>query len=295
MKFPFFLARRFVASETLEGTLPVAQELCDNGLHVTLDLLGEYISDRSLVDDALQSYLQLIKMLAAPPEDNPGVTSAGSTIDRNISIKLSMLGQKIDTSFCHDNLIQLLDAAKATDTFVRLDMEGSDVTESTVSIFERVFPHYPDNVGIVLQAYMKRTREDVERMCELQARVRICKGAYGEPASIAWQNMSDIRDRYLEYMEMLVTKGNYPAIATHDDILIDSTKNFVANNAISRDRFEFQMLFGMRTETQLQTVRDGYNMRVYIPFGSMWVPYFSRRLRERKENVFFVLKNLVRK
>ena len=295
MKLPFFLARRFVASETPEGSLPVAQALCDNGLHVTLDLLGEYISDKSLVDDALKSYLQLIDMLAIAPEKSLDGKPTRSAIDRNISIKLSMLGQKIDPSFCHDNLIQLLEAAKTTDTFVRLDMEGSDVTESTVSIFEKVFPDYPENVGIVLQAYLKRTKEDVERMCELQARVRICKGAYGEPASIAWKNMSDIRDRYIEYMEMLVSRGKYPAIATHDDILIDATKKYIAENNISNERFEFQMLFGMRSETQLQTVRDGYNMRVYIPFGSMWVPYFTRRLKERKENVFFVLKNLVRK
>ena len=173
-------------------------------------------------------------------------------------------------------------------------MEGSDVTESTVSIFEKVFPLYSENVGIVLQAYMKRTKEDVERMCELQARVRICKGAYKEPEGIAWQRMSDIRDLYLEYMEMLINKGNYPGIATHDDILIDATKKFVAENDIGMDRFEFQMLYGMRSETQLQMVHDGYNTRVYIPFGNAWVPYFSRRLRERKESVFFVLKHLVR-
>ena len=291
MKLPFFLARRFVAAETPEGTLPVARGLCENGLHVTLDLLGEYISDRALVAEALSSYLQLIEMLSS--DGMPG--DSGVAIDRNISIKLSMLGQKIDESLCKDNLIQLLDAAKATDTFVRLDMEGSDVTESTVNIFEQVFPDYRDNVGIVLQAYMKRTREDVERMCELQARVRICKGAYKEPASIAWQQMSDIRDRYMDYAEMLISKGRYPGIATHDDILIDATKKYVADNSIPHDRFEFQMLFGMRSETQLQIVREGYNMRVYIPFGNMWVPYFSRRLRERKENVFFVLKNLVRR
>jgi len=296
MKLPFFLAQRFVAAETPEGTLPIARNLCSKGLHVTLDLLGEYVSDRSLVDEALKSYLQLIQMLdASSNSENNSEVSLSVGIDKNISIKLSMLGQKIDESLCHDNLIKLLEAAKSTNTFVRLDMEGSDVTESTVSLFERVFPLYSENVGIVLQAYMRRTKEDVERMCELQARVRICKGAYKEPVGIAWQRMSDIRDRYQEYMETLITRGNYPGIATHDDILIDATKKFVSTNNISSDKFEFQMLFGMRSETQLEMVRDGYNTRIYIPFGSQWVPYFSRRLRERKENVFFVLKHLVRR
>ncbi|MBO6574890.1 MAG: proline dehydrogenase family protein [Rhodothermales bacterium] len=281
MKLPFFLARRFVAAETLEDTLPVAQSLRDQGLYTTLDLLGEYISKRKLAEEARDQYLRLLHALGK--QDG---------IDRNISIKLSMLGQKIDEEFCVANLRRLLDVAKASGTFVRLDMEGSDVTESTVGILERVHPEYPDNVGIVLQAYLKRTGEDVARMCELGARVRLCKGAYKEPAEIAYQDMDTIRTRYLEHMEVLMQRGRYPAIATHDDILIAAVKSYVEANSVSRDDFEFQMLYGIRNDTQLQTVAEGYNMRVYIPYGTKWVPYFSRRLRERKENVWFVLKHL---
>jgi len=282
MKLPFFLAKKFVAADTVEKTLPVAADLRSRGLFTTLDLLGEYISDPKLATEAKESYISLVQ----------AIDSSSGKIDKNISIKLSMLGQKIDESFCIDNLHEVLTTAKEFNTFVRLDMEGTDVTESTVSIFEKVHALYPENVGIVLQAYLKRTADDVARMCELNARVRLCKGAYKEPAKLAYQDMPTIRERYLEHMETLITKGRYPGIATHDDILIDATKTFVRSNNISTDKFEFQMLFGIRTDTQQAIVDEGFGMRVYVPFGDMWYPYFSRRLRERKENVWFVLKHL---
>ena len=284
MKLPFFLARRFVAAESVEGTLPVAASLHEKGLHITLDRLGEYIIDAALAEKARDSYIDLIKTIA----------TSDSGIDRNISIKMSMLGQKIDESFCRDNLHELLDTARRYDTFVRLDMEGSDVTASTVALFEQAHAIYPDNVGIVLQAYLKRTKEDVQRMCELNARVRLCKGAYQEPKSVAHQDMNVIRQSFVEYMEMLISGGNYPAIATHDDILIEETRQYVSTHDVSSERFEFQMLYGIRPSTQVELVKAGFNMRVYVPFGAAWVPYFSRRLRERKENVLFVLKNLFR-
>ena len=285
MKLPFFLARKFVAAETIVETLPVAQALRSKGLNTTLDLLGEYISDPALATRAKEEYIQLVRSIDA----------AGGSIDKNISIKLSMLGQKIDESFCMDNLHELLTVARETGTFIRLDMEGTDVTDSTISILERVFPDYRDNVGIVLQAYLKRTGDDIARMCELGARVRLCKGAYKEPANLAYQDMPTIRDKFLEHMDTLVSEGVYPGIATHDDILIDATRKYVQDNAVPTDRFEFQMLYGIRTETQESLASDGYGMRIYIPFGNMWYPYFSRRLRERKENVWFVLKNMFKK
>jgi len=285
MKLPFFLARKFVAAESLEDTLPVAQDLRSRGLKTTLDLLGEYISDPKLATSAKEEYIRLVR----------SIDKTNGAIDKNISIKLSMLGQKIDESFCMDNLHELLTAARETGTFIRLDMEGTDVTESTISILEQVFPDYRENVGIVLQAYLKRTGDDIERMCELGARVRLCKGAYKEPANLAYQDMPTIRDRFLTHMDTLITKGNYPGIATHDDILIDATRRYVRENEIAADRFEFQMLYGIRTETQSAIAEEGYGMRVYIPFGDMWYPYFSRRLRERKENVWFILKNMFRK
>jgi len=285
MKLPFFLAHKFVAAESVEETLPVAADLRSKGLFTTLDLLGEYISDPKLATSAKETYISLVH----------AIDSSSGTIDKNISIKLSMLGQKIDESFCIDNLHEVLLAAKATDTFVRLDMEGTDVTDSTVSIFEKVHSEYPENVGIVLQAYLKRTADDVARMCEMNARVRLCKGAYKEPAKYAFQDMPTIREKYLEHMETLITKGRYPGIATHDDSLIAATKHFVQDNKIPSDRFEFQMLYGIRPDTQESIVSEGYGMRVYVPFGDMWYPYFSRRLRERKENVWFILRNMFRK
>ncbi len=287
MKLPFVLARRFVASETLEGALPVLEDLHKKGLHTSLDLLGEYIEERELAELARDLYIRLVHTLA-DEHDAHG-------FDANISIKLSMIGQKIDEDFCLDNLRQLLAVAREKDVFVRLDMEGSDITASTLRLFETVYPDHPDHVGVVLQAYLKRTRADVERMCEMKARVRLCKGAYKEPPEIAYQRMDVIREHFVAHMKRLITEARYPGIATHDDLLIEATKQFVAQEGIDHDRFEFQMLYGIRPETQVQIAQEGYHMRVYGPYGRQWVPYFTRRLRERKENVWFVLKNLFRR
>ena len=286
MKLPFFLARRFVAAEKLEDTLPVLQDLHGKGLHTTVDLLGEYISERRLALLARDAYIDLLHTLAHEHQNNG--------VDPNISIKLSMLGLKADEDFCLDNLRQLLAVATAHNAFIRLDMEGSDVTESTLRLFETVYPECPDRVGIVLQAYLKRTREDVERMCELNARVRLCKGAYKEPPEIAHQSMDVIREHFVAYMKMLIPNARYPGIATHDDLLIDATKQFVAEQRIDHDQFEFQMLYGLRPKTQQQIARAGYHMRVYVPYGTRWLPYYSRRLRERKENIFFLFKHMFR-
>ncbi len=282
MRLPFVLARRFVAGESLNNALPAVAELNGKGLHVALDLLGEYVEDRDVALDARDDYIELIEAIAAYP----------GGLDSNISIKLSKMGQKIDEDFCRSNLKDLMSVAKQHNIFVRLDMEGSDITQSTIDIFESVYPDYPDHLGIVLQAYLKRTRQDVERMCDLNASVRICKGAYKEPADIAYQDMPTIRKRFIEYMEMLTTKSRYPGIATHDEALIQATKDFVAREGISNDRFEFQMLYGIRPESQQTIAQEGYNMRVYVPYGTEWLPYFSRRLRERKENIWFVLRHI---
>ena len=286
MKLPFFLARRFVADEKLKGTLPVLRDLHSKGLHTTVDLLGEYISERRLALLARDAYLELLQRLADEHRHNG--------VDPNISIKLSMLGLKIDEDFCLDNLRPLLSLAKEHHAFIRLDMEGSDVTQSTLRLFETVYPEYADHVGIVLQAYLKRTHRDVERMCELNARVRLCKGAYKEPPEIAHQSMEVIREHFVGYMKRLILNARYPGIATHDNLLIDATKQFVEEQGIDHDRFEFQMLYGLRPKTQQQIARDGYNMRVYVPYGTRWLPYYSRRLRERKENIFFLVKHMLR-
>lgn len=287
IKLPFILARRFVAAEHLAGTLPVVKQLNERGLLVTLNLLGEYTDDRALAEESRDRYIKLLHTLAD--------RRAQDGLQSSISIKMSLLGQQIDDAFCVDNLRQVLTVAKDHDIFIRVDMEGSDLTESTLALFEAVYPEYPDHVGIVLQAYLKRTAGDIQRMCDLKARVRLCKGAYKEPPDLAYQRMDDIRARFIEYMQELLLQGRYPGIATHDDQLITATKDFVTAREISQDRFEFQMLYGLRPETQLQLIQEGYPMRVYVPFGQRWRPYFTRRLLERKENIWFVAKNLLRK
>jgi proline dehydrogenase len=286
VKLPFFLASRFVAGESLDASLPVIEELRRDHLFVALDKLGEHVHDRAVAEDARDSYIELVRTLGSRfPEGSPSV---------RISIKLSMMGQLIDHDFCLANVRQLMDVAAEHNLFVRLDMEGSDLTDSTLAIFEAVYPEYPDHVGVVLQAMLKRTADDIERMCALNASVRLCKGAYKEPSSLAYQDMDVIRARFVAYMKQLIRDGHYPGIATHDDQIIQATKRYAAEHDVSREDFEFQMLYGIRPETQREMIDEGYNMLVYVPFGTEWLPYFSRRLRERKENVWFIAKNLFR-
>jgi len=283
MKLPFFLARRFVAGETLDEALPVLEDLNDDGLHVALDKLGEHVHDREVAIAARDSYIDLVKTVAERNTDG---------LRNRISIKLSMMGQLIDEDFCLDNLRELLEVAAEHDVFVRLDMEGSDLTQSTLDLFEAAYEDFPDHVGPVLQAMLRRTDRDIDRMCELGASVRLCKGAYAEPDAIAYQNMDQIRERYIDYTERLLQHTSYSGVATHDDQLIDATKTFASRHDIDPADFEFQMLYGLRRETQRKMAAEGYNMMVYVPYGTEWFPYFSRRLREKKENVWFVLKAL---
>jgi len=286
MKLPFFLASRFVAGETLDESLPVVDELNRDGLHVALDKLGEHVHDREEALAARDIYIDLVRTLAG--------RDGTEGLHNRISIKLSMMGQMIDEDFCEDNLRQLLEVAAEHDLFVRLDMEGSDLTQSTLNLFEAVYPDFPNHVGPVLQAMLKRTDRDIDRMCELGVSVRLCKGAYAEPASIAYQNMTHIRERYLDYTERLLRHTDDSGIATHDDRLIEATKTFADRHDIGADEFEFQMLYGLRRTTQREMAQDGYNMLVYVPYGTEWFPYFSRRLREKKENVWFVLRSLIK-
>ena len=288
MTLPFALARRFVAGQTLEDALPALDPLLDSDLFITLDLLGEHVHDRGRATGFADAYGDLVARLA-DHRDARGAAPESVAV----SIKLSMIGQVIDRDLCEANLRDVLTRARDADLFVRLDMEGSDITQSTLDLFEAVYPDFPDHVGTVLQAYLHRTAADVARMCELGARVRLCKGAYKEPPSIAYQDMPTVRWHYRQHAKALLTEGRYPGIATHDDQLIGAVRQFAEERGVDRDAFEFQMLFGLRPETQRQLVEDGYRMRVYVPYGTEWLPYFSRRIRERKENAFFVVKALV--
>jgi proline dehydrogenase len=273
------LARRFVAGETAEDVIEAGRRLHDRGILATFDLLGEDVLDRAAAERSARSYRCLLR--AIPPE-----------LERNISIKLTMLGLDISEDYCLELTARILEVARELEGFVRIDMEGSRHTERTLDLFRRLRARH-DNVGIVLQAYLHRTEADVREAVSRGDRVRLCKGAYKEPPEIAWTDMDEIRESFVKCAHLLLDGGNYPAIATHDELLVQDTLAHAGMQKIAPDRFEFQMLYGLRPRRWDELVRAGYNMRVYVPYGTHWMPYFYRRLRERKENVIFVLRNLV--
>ncbi len=277
----FFLAKRFVAGETIESALASVRELNATGLTATLDFLGEDVTDSAEAAHTRDTYLDMLA----------GIERAAART--NVSVKLTALGLLIDEDLCAEHLSAIVARAAALpDPFVRIDMEGSSVTEATLRVFERVFAHYR-NVGPVVQAYLYRSPADVERAIALGARVRLCKGAYGEPETLAIPDMPSIRKAYLRMAEALLSRGVYPGIATHDERVIAAIKAYAAQHGIGKERFEFQLLYGVRPDLQAQLVRDGYNVRVYVPFGTHWAGYFYRRITERKENALFVLRSLV--
>jgi proline dehydrogenase len=283
MKLPFVLAKRFVAGETLEEAIPKIKQINRKGIKITLDLLGENVDERETADETVENYINLLK----------GINEAD--LDSTISIKLTMLGLGIDRDYCKENSFKLLDVAREEKQFVRIDMEGSDYTQATIDLFKEAFQHYGKHVGIVIQAYLHRSKKDIPELAEMGADVRLCKGAYNEPELIALQNMPAIREAYKEYAKILLEKTTYPRIATHDDELINWTKSYTEEQNIGKARFEFQMLFGLREETMEEFSRQGYNTRIYVPYGTMWFPYFKRRLTERKENIWFVLNTMFKK
>lgn len=283
MKLPFILAKRFVAGEAFDEAVPKIKELNEKGITATLDLLGENVKSRKVADQTREEYIDLVK----------GISDLG--LKSSISIKLTMMGLDIDTNYCRDNLFSLLEVAQKENIFVRLDMEGTDYTQKTIDMFSDAHNEFGRSVGVVIQAYLHRTKQDIQNLSERGCDIRLCKGAYKEPERLAIQSMPAIRDAYKEYAAVLLEKTPYPRIATHDDQLIDWTKSYTESNNIGKSRFEFQMLYGLRLDTCEQLVRDGYNVRVYVPYGTMWVPYFTRRLRERKENIFFVVSTMFKK
>ncbi len=277
----FFLAKRFVAGETVDSAIAAVRRLNAEGMTATLDFLGEDVLERDAAIKTRDAYFRMTDAIAA----------AGAQC--NVSVKLTAMGMLIDEQFALENLVSILDYAqtKNPDPFVRIDMEGSAVTQTTLNVFERAYATHK-NVGPVLQAYLRRTPADVERAIELGARVRICKGAYNEPPEVAYKEMPQIRKQYLECAKALLTRGNYPGIATHDVELIEAVKAFAHNNEIAPDKFEFQMLYGIRPSVQRQIIRDGYRLRIYVPFGTHWAGYFYRRVAERKENLAFALSGI---
>jgi len=279
----FFLAKRFIAGETAAQAMDAVAALNAQGMSATLDFLGEDVTVRAEAERTRDAYFELLDAIRA------------RGVETNVSVKLSAMGLLVDEDFALDNLRAVVERASHNhDPFVRIDMEGSAVTDATLRIFERAFAE-TKNVGPVLQAYLKRTPADVEHAIELGARVRLCKGAYNEPAEIAYQDMAAIRSHYMRSAEALLERGNYPGIATHDPRLIEAVETFARERNIGRDRFEFQLLYGVRPELQRRLIDEGYRVRIYVPYGTHWAGYFYRRITERKENAFFALRSMLQR
>ena len=276
-------ASRFVAGESIDQGVEAARELSRRGITSSLDLLGESVTVEAEAVAARDQYLAMLERMAA------------SGVEVNVSVKLTQMGLDIAEELCQANMVRILDKAKALGGFVRLDMEGSDYTQRTLDFFaDRLFPQYGKHCGVVIQSMLRRSGADIERMIALGARVRLCKGAYLESADVAFPDKADVDRNYLKLMERLLVAGNYPGLATHDERIIGHARAFVAKEAIGIDRFEFQMLYGVRRDLQQGLRRAGYPMRVYIPFGTQWYPYLMRRLAERPANIAFILGNVVR-
>jgi proline dehydrogenase len=277
------LASRFVAGETLDTAAQAVRDLNAKGITASLDLLGESVHNRGEAQAAADTAIAMLERIA------------GDRLNSNISVKLTQFGLDLDPAFCVANTLRVLERARVLDIFVRIDMESSAYTARTLDLVEQsLFPQYPKHVGIVVQSYLYRTAADVDRLIGLGMRVRLCKGAYKEPASVAWPDKADVDRSYAELMEKLLGGGTYPGIATHDVALITRARGLVEARRIARDRFEFQMLYGVRRDLQEQLVAAGYRMRVYVPFGTQWYPYLMRRLAERPANIAFILGNVVK-
>ena len=276
-------ARRFVAGETIGEAIAAVRELNAKGITASLDLLGESVTNDAEARAARDEYLRILDRIRE------------SKVDANVSVKLTAMGLDIDHELCVGIMQDILTRAQAYDTFVRIDMESSEYTDITLKLFEdRLYPTYKANVGVVLQSYLYRTFADVEHMNSLRARVRICKGAYKEPVKVAYPDKKDVDANYIKCMRELTLRGNYPGVATHDPAMINETKRWAREKGITPDRFEFQMLYGVRRDLQEALVREGWRVRCYVPFGTQWYPYLMRRLAERPANVAFITGNVIR-
>jgi proline dehydrogenase len=275
------MSRRFVAGEELAEAVAAARACNQADMTVSLDHLGENVSTDEEARRARDAYLENFDRIA------------GEKLDANVSLKLTQLGLDLGDDFCFSLLESVVDRASSRGNFLRIDMEGSPYTERTIALVKRARAKY-DRVGTVIQAYLYRSEQDIRELLAIGCRIRLCKGAYREPAPIAFPKKEDVDNNYVRLMQLLLPSGIYHGIATHDPRMIDATVDFAAKKGIGKDQFEFQMLYGIRTDLQQQLVRDGYRMRVYIPYGTEWFPYFMRRLAERPANVLFFLRNLFR-
>jgi proline dehydrogenase len=276
-------ASRFVAGETVDTGVEAAEALSRRGITSSLDLLGESVTAEADAAAARDLYLRMLDRMAS------------SGVEVNVSVKPTQMGLGIREDLCLANMSAILDRAKALGGFVRLDMEGSDYTQRTLDFFSRhLFPAYGAHCGVVIQSMLRRSEQDIERLVALKARVRLCKGAYLESAEVAFPDKADVDKNYVRLMERLLRAGNYPGLATHDEAIIAHARRLAKREEIGSERFEFQMLYGVRRDLQDRLRRAGHRLRVYIPFGTQWYPYLMRRLAERPANIAFFLGNMIR-
>jgi len=277
------LTTRFIAGETTDEAVAAIREINERGCSASFDHLNESVSNVAATEAEVQEYLHVLELID------------GTKINSNLSIKLTQFGLEIDPELAYRNARRIVEDAARRGNFVRVDMEGSNVTQITIDLFKRLRSEFGLNdVGIVLQSYLYRTEADARELLKIPARIRLCKGAYDEPAEVAYPEKKDVDANYVRVMQMLLSSGTYHGIATHDPKMIDATIEFAQREGIAKDAFEFQMLYGIRRDLQEQLARDGWRMRVYVPYGKHWYPYFMRRLAERPANIWFVLKNFLK-
>jgi proline dehydrogenase len=281
MRKPSSFARRFIAGETVAEAIEAARAVEARGLSVTLDLLGESVTSLATADAATRNYIAVVDAIIA----------AG--LGRNISLKLTQLGLDVDKASAVDNLRKILERAEPAGFFIRIDMENSPYTEVTLEIFETLWRHGHHAIGVVLQSALYRSEQDLQTVNALGGRVRLVKGAYKEPKAVAYPKKADVDAAYARMVKTLITAGHNPAIATHDPAMIELARTIAREHQIAPDRFEFQMLYGVRRDLQTMLVKAGYRVRVYIPFGREWFPYFMRRLGERPANLLFVIRGIL--
>jgi proline dehydrogenase len=275
------LVGRFVAGETLGDAIKAIRKLNAAGMTATLDYLGESVHSAAEAGAAAMQYVAILHAIER------------AQVQSNASLKLTQMGLDVDRALCARNVERIVAQAAQFGNFIRIDMEGSDYTQVTLDIHRELFERHK-NVGVVIQAYLYRSENDIRELNKLGARVRLCKGAYNEPESVAFPSKADVDNNYVKLMQLLLSEGTYPGIATHDENMIEATRNYAAKHGIAADRFEFQMLYGIRRDLQEQIVRDGFRLRVYVPYGEEWYPYMMRRLAERPANIMFVLGGVLR-
>ena len=277
------MSRRFVAGMTVEDALDATAATNSRGMSVSVDNLGENVTNPEEAKHSAKLYHEMLDRIAE------------RKLNANVSMKLTHMGLDVDPELARNITNELVTHEKRIDNFVRVDMEGSPYTQKTIDFVRELHRNNPGHVGAVIQAYLRRSEDDVRMLCAERTRIRLCKGAYKEPADIAFQAKADVDANFVKLMKILLESGTYHGIATHDPNMINATIAFAREKKIPADAFEFQMLYGVRRDLQEQLVRDGWRMRVYIPFGSEWYPYLMRRLAERPANVFFIAKNLFRR